>query len=112
RFVGAGRQVDEVAVAGEGPAVEGALEGEAIALVVTADHVAAMGTGVQEDVDLVVAAAGDDDLLLAHARADEIARVGDLADVADEEPAAGQDLFQLLLVDVRVAEDRRAAAAL
>src|SRR5438874_825263 len=64
-----------------------------------------MRTGVQEDVDLVVRGPGDDHLLFAHARAHEVARLGDLALVAHEQPHPREDLLQLLLVNVRVAED-------
>src|SRR5262249_43333754 len=102
---GAGGQIDQATVAAEGPAVEGALEGQAVALVVAADHVAPVRAGVEKYVDLAVAAASDDDLLLAHARPDEIAGVRDLAFVPDEEPVASEDLVELLLINVRVAEN-------
>ena len=43
-----------------------------------------------------------EDVLFAHAGRDEVARVGDQAFMTDEEPAAREDLLQLLLEDVRV----------
>ncbi len=51
------------------------------------------------------AGAAQDDRLLAHARDDEIAGVGDLALVPDEKPGAGKDALQLLGVDRLVDED-------
>ncbi len=76
---------------------------EAVALVVAADLLAAVATGVQEGADLVVLpVAYKDDFFSPHAGDHEVARVGDEALVADEQPAAREDLLQLLLEDVRV----------
>ena len=93
------RYADEPAVGVVRPAVEGAGEDEGVAVVVAADLHAAVAAGVEEGVDDVLPVARDDDLFLAHAGDDEVAGVGDLALVAEEEPRAGEYLLQLLLVD-------------
>src|SRR5262249_62165156 len=46
-----------------------------------------------------------DHTLLTHGGAKKVARLGDLAVVAQKQPAAGEDPFQLLLVDLRFNED-------
>ena len=86
-----------------GPGVEGAGEHEPVALVVAADLLTPVPTRVEEGPDLVVlAVAHEDDFLGAHARDHEVPGVGNQALVADEQPAASEDLLQLLLEDVRV----------
>ena len=62
--------------------------------------------------DLIVRAPSDDDLLLAHATAHEVAAPGDLTLMAHQQPHAGEDLLQLLLVNVRVTENRVVNGAL
>ena len=65
-----------------------------------------MPARVEEGVDLLVAAGPhQNDLLFPHAGDHEIAGVGDLALVAEEQPAAGKDLLQLPLIDLRVDVD-------
>jgi hypothetical protein len=46
--------------------------------------------------------ARDDNRVLAHVSAEEVVRLRNLRLVAEEEPAAGEDFLQLLLVDFRV----------
>ena len=60
---------------------------------------------VQEGADLAGAVADHEHRVLAHVGGEKVAGVGDLRLVAEEEPAAGKDLLQLLLVDFLVAED-------
>src|SRR5687767_5612764 len=103
---------NEAAVSVIAPAVEGASEYEGVAIVVAADLHATMSAGVEEDMQLVLAVTDEDDFLFAHARDDEVAGVRDLGLVADEEPAAGEDLLQLLLVDRSVDVDLAADEAL
>ena len=54
---------------------------------------------------LAGAVAAQDHRFLAHPGDDEIAGVRDLALMADEEPATGEDPFELLLVDRLVDKD-------
>ena len=49
--------------------------------------------------------AGDEDGVFTHVGGEEVAGVGDLGLVAEEEPAAGEDLLQFFLIDVILAED-------
>ena len=102
---------DEVAAEAEGPAVVGAGEDGGVALVVAADLHAAVSARVEEDVDLVLAVAGEDDGLLAHARDEVVAGLADLVDEADEEPASGEDAFEFDVVEVGVDEDLAADEA-
>src|SRR6476661_2948735 len=64
-----------------------------------------MGTGVQEDIDLIIPASGYDHLLLAHTGANEVAGTGNLALMPNEQPHAAEDLLQFLLVNVWVTEE-------
>ena len=91
---------DELAVGAVGPAVVGADEGGGVAGVGAADAVAAVSTDVEEGVNLAGGVAGDEDGVLAHVGGEEVAGVGYLGLVAEEEPAAGEDALLFLLVDV------------
>src|SRR5262245_60082016 len=64
-----------------------------------------MTTRVEEHADPSRAVAAQDDRLLAHRRRQVVARLGDLALVADEEPGAGEDPLELLPVDLLAHED-------
>ena|SRR6516225_5844069 len=57
------------------------------------------------------AIAAEDHRLLAHARDEEIARIGNLAFVPDEQPGTGEDALLLLGIDVVVDEDLAAYLA-
>ena len=96
---------DQLAVGAVAPAVIGAGEDGRVALVVAAHLHAAVAAGVEEDVDLAFPVAAQDHRFLAHARDEEVAGVRDLALVADEQPGAGEQPLQLLLVDLLVDED-------
>src|SRR6185369_4911564 len=71
---------------------------------VAADLHAAMPTGVEEHADAPGPVAAQDDRLLAHRRHEEVARPGDLALVADEEPDSCEDPLLLLVVELVVDE--------
>src|SRR5262245_13528365 len=95
----------EAAVTPVGPAVIGTREGGGVAGVGAAQPIAAMPADVQEGAELTFAVADHQDRVLAHVRAEEVARPRDLALVAEEEPAPGEDPLQLLLVDLALDED-------
>jgi hypothetical protein len=62
-----------------------------------------VATGIQERADLVIlAVANHDDLFSAHAADDKVAGIGELAFVAQEQPASLEDLFHFLLKNLRV----------
>ena len=92
------------AVVAEGPAVIGADEGGGVAVVGAAEAVAAVAADVQERADLAGAVAHHQHRVFAHVGGEEVAGVGNLRLVAEQEPAAGENLLQLLLVDFLVAE--------
>ena len=91
-----------------GPAVIGAGKARGIAAVGAAQAIAAMAADIQKGVDLAVAVAHHQHRVLAHIGRVEIAGLGDLALVAQEQPAAGEDLLLLLLVDLRLDKDAAA----
>ena len=96
---------DELAVGRIAPAVIGAGQYRGVALVIAAHLHAAMPAGIQEHMDLAGTVAAQDHRLLAHRRDEEVAGVRDLALVPDKEPSAGEDPFQLFLVDLVVDKD-------
>ena len=49
---------------------------------------------------LPVESPGDEDGVFAHVGGEEVAGIGDLGLMAEEEPAAGEDALLFLLVDV------------
>ena len=67
--------------------------------------VAAMATGVDHRPNLAGGVAGNDDRLVAHAGGEEVTRPGNLALMAEHEPAPGEDPLKLEAVDLGVAED-------
>src|SRR6266704_445358 len=105
------RHADQLPVGAITPAMVGAGEDGGVALVVAAHLHPAMAARIEEDVDVAGAVAAQDDGLLAHPRGGEIAGVGDLALMPDEEPRAGEDLLLLLGVDLLVDEDLAADLA-
>ena len=76
-----------------------------MALVGAADRVAAVAAAVDDHLRVAVVVADGDDAVFADEGHEEIAGVGDLAVVAHEVPCAREDLLQLELIDVLVAED-------
>src|SRR5713226_9185576 len=99
------RHADQLAVGAIAPAMVRASEDGGVALVVAAHLHSAMAARIEEDVNLAGAVAAQDDGFLAHPRGGEIAGVGDLALMPDEEPGAGEDPLLLLGVDLLVDED-------
>ena len=89
----------------EGPAVVGADEGGGVAVFGPAQPVAPVSADVQERADLALPVAGDDDGVFAHVGSHEVAGVGNLGLVTQEEPATGENLLQLFLVYVLFAEN-------
>jgi len=61
-----------------------------------------VGAAVEQQVDLAVLVAAHDDRLRADRLHDVVVRLGDLADVPDEDPGRVPDAVQLGLVDGRV----------
>ena len=70
-----------------------------------------MAADVQEGVDLSAAVAHHQHRVLAHVGGEVIAGIGNLAVVAQEQPAAGEDTLQFLLVDVGFDENAAAYQA-
>jgi len=68
-------------------------KGGGVALIGPAEPVAPMPAHIEKGVHLPLAIAHHQDRVLAHRRAEEVPRLGDLALVAQEEPAAGEDLL-------------------
>ena len=83
-----------------------------IALLVAAHLHAAMPARIQEHVHDALLVAAQDDRLLAHARGVEVAGLGNQALVPDEQPGAGEQLLQFLLVEIGINEDFAANEAL
>src|SRR5947209_6747921 len=95
----------QLSVRGVRPAVVSAGERRGVALVVTAHRHAAVAARIQQHPDLARSIAHHDDRLAAHLRQEEIARLGDLAGVPDEEPGALENPRKLVLENTLVAED-------
>ena len=83
-----------------------------VAGVGAAHPVATMAAHVQERVDLAVLPAGDQHRVLAHISGEEVAGLGYLGLMTQEEPTPGKDALQLLLVDVLLDEDAPAEQTL
>ena len=82
----------------------GAHEGGCIAGVGAAHPVATVPADVQERSDFAVSLAGDKNRVFTHVGGEEVAGVGYLGLMAEEEPAAGENLLLLLLIDIWVDE--------
>src|SRR5260370_38465037 len=96
---------DQLPVRAIAPAMVGAGEDRRVAFVVAAHLHPAMAARIEKDMDLADAVAAQEHRLLGHPRDDEVAGVGDLALMPDEEPGAGEDALQFLGVDRLVDED-------
>src|SRR5271156_4046679 len=99
------RHASEPPVIAVGPAVIGAGKGGGIAGIGAAQPVATMTAYIQKSVNLPRCIAHHQNRVLAHIGGEEIARLRDLALVAQIEPAAGEDPLQLLLVNPALDED-------
>ena len=89
----------------------GAGNGGSVAGVGAAEAVAPVTADVEEGVDGAAAVAHDQDGVFAHVGGEVVAGIGDLGLVAEEEPAAGENALQFLLVDVGFDEDATADKA-
>src|SRR6266851_9126372 len=99
------RHADQMPVSAVAPAMVRASEDRGVALVVAAYLHPAVAARIEEGVDFASPVAAQDHRLLAHTRDDEVAGVGDLALMPDEEPGAGKDALQFLGVDRLVDEN-------
>ena len=99
------RHAGQPPVVAVGPAVIGAGKAGGVAGVGTAQPVAAVPADIEEGAHRAVGVAHHQHRVLAHIGREKIARQRDLAVVAQKQPTAGEDLFQLLLVDLRFDED-------
>lgn len=89
----------------ERPAVIGAGEPRAVALVVAAQLHSAVRTGVEQHVDLVLPVSRQDHLLRPHPGNEIVVGAGDQAFVPHEKPGPAEDLLLLLPVEIFVDED-------
>ena len=96
---------DQLAVQGVVPAVIAADERFGPALLGPAERIAPVAAGVEEDMDLALLVASADDLVLADVVDHVVARLGDLAVMANEVPASGEDALHLQPVERLVGED-------
>src|ERR1700740_1666519 len=92
------RDASEPAVIAVGPAVIGAGETGSISGVGSAQTVAAMPADIQERPHLAGTVAHDQHWIFAHIGREEVARLWDLALVAEKEPRARENLLEFLLV--------------
>jgi len=76
-----------------------------VAEVGKADLVATVRAGVEEALHAAVFLADDQHIVFTHIGRDVVAGLGNLGFVGDEQPAAGEDALQLLIVDVAIPED-------
>src|SRR6516165_3150634 len=86
-------------------------KGRGVAPIGPAQAVAAMAADVEKGVHVPLGVAHHEDWVLAHVGTQEVARLGDLALMAEKEPAASKDLLELLGVDVGLNEDASADQA-
>jgi hypothetical protein len=72
----------------------------------TTDAVSAMSAQVEKGFDLALFISSENHRILTHVSAEKVVGIGNLALVAQIEPAACENLCQLLLVDLAIREDR------
>src|ERR1700719_2700203 len=70
-----------------------------------------MAADIQKGVHLACRVAHDQNRVFAHVSGEKVSRPRDLAVMAQKEPAAGKDAFQLLLINIRLDEDAAADQA-
>src|SRR5271156_1919752 len=105
------RHADQAAVIAVGPTVIGTGKGGGVAGIRPTQPVAAVPADIEKRVDLAGTVAYHQNRVLAHIGREEIARLGDLALVAQEKPAAGKNPLLFLLVDLRLDKDAAAKEA-
>ena len=99
------RHAHELAVGVVVPAVIAADEPLGVALAFVHHLGAAMGAAIEQHVDAVVVMPRHDDGLAAEFGRDVVARVGDLAGVADVQPGAPEDALHFEFEDIRIGID-------
>jgi len=97
--------LQQLAVVLEGPAVERAGEGGLVAALLAAQGGPAVGTGVQNRIELAILGPGDDHRLTTHRGGVVVARILNLAFMSQENPVAFEDVFHLQLKQLLVGED-------
>src|SRR5215472_5478630 len=99
------RHPDKPAVRAIAPAVIWASEDWRVAFIVAAHLHAAMPARIEEHMNLARPVAAQDDGFLSHTRDEIVAGLWDLALMADKQPHPGEQLFQLLVIDLLVDEN-------
>ena len=89
----------------ECPTVIGADQRAGMAAFLEADLHAAMGAAIVEHVELAISVAGNNALARAHAAADPVAGLGDLAFMADKYPDPAEDAIHFKIENIRVRID-------
>ena len=102
--------LEQLASVTECPAVERASEAALVAVLLSAQHRAAVGAGVDDCIELAVLAARDDDRLAANGGGEIVVDCGDLALVGQVDPVAFEDVLHLEFEQRRVGKDVAAAA--
>src|SRR5271169_1241352 len=105
------RDAGQRTVVAAGPAVVGAGEAGGVTAVRAAQAVAAMAADVQEGAHLAAVVAYDQNRVFTHIGGEKVPRLRDLAFVAQEQPAAGENLLLLLFVDIGLDKDAAADEA-
>src|SRR5690606_37960808 len=96
---------EQIAVVAKGPAVIRALEASGVALRLCTDHGCAMGTAVEECVDLSVRGTCNDRRPKPDRDCLEVIRIRDLALMQQKHPRCPKHLAHLLLEDSRIREN-------
>ena len=102
--------LEQLAGVAERPAVEGTGEAALVAVLLAAQHRAAVGAGVDHRVELAVLAARDDHRLAAYGGGEVVVDRGNLALVREIDPVAFEDVLHLQLEKRGIGEDVAAAA--
>ena len=102
--------LEQLASVVERPAVERAGEAALVAMLLAAQHGAAVGAGVDHRIEHAVFAARDDDGLTADGGGEVVVDCGDLALVGQVDPVAFEDVLHLEFKQRRVGKDVATAA--
>src|SRR5690606_13657704 len=96
------RSLDEIAICREAPAMVRTGERTVVAMIVAAQSHAAMGTAIEQDLDLALTVARQNDRIGPHLREEVIVRIRDKAFVPYKKPCLGEDAFDLRLENLFV----------